>query len=376
MQTDIVPAGIDVEVYDAFDAIPDSIRKALSPAQVPFLESIDWFRCLASTLPAHHALRIYTASDPKRSDVLALYAHHASGSRQLSGLVNCYSVGSCITTTATGSARASLLRALLERLTAERPYWHSFEIRLLDRHGDLYQTCVETLPALRFVPEPFFQYRNWYLVRSARTFEEYWAQRPGTLRNTVRRKSRLLARDHGTRLSVATNPGPELEKTLDEFTDIYSASWKGPEPQPAFIPQLVRTAAKAGCLWLAVMYIDQTPAAAQIWIVSHGKATIYKLAYRPEFASFSAGTLLSASLFRRAFDLSNVIEIDYGVGDEIYKREWMESGRICTGLLARNTRTALGLMGAFRAGLLKAVKHRPCADEPEPLHRPAPTPSP
>ena len=233
MQTESASAGIDVEVHNHFDSVPDPLKTALSPARVPFLESLSWFRCLASSLPSHHELRIYTASKQDHRDVLALFTHCARGSSRLSGLVSHYSVSSCIATTATGHVRASLLRAVFQALAHERPRWTLIDLRLLDEGCDLYQTCLESLQEAGFHLEPFFQYHNWYLSRAGRSFDDYWHRRPGALKNTLRRKTRSLAEGHRMSLRVATSSGPELEMALNDFIGIYSSSWKGPEPDPA-----------------------------------------------------------------------------------------------------------------------------------------------
>ena len=71
-----------------------------------------------------------------------------------------------------------------------------------------------------------------------------------------------------------------------------------------------RRCAESGWLRLAIAYIDDQPAAAQIWIVSNGVANIYKLSYDERFAKFSLGTLLTAHLMEHAIDVDKVHEID------------------------------------------------------------------
>ena len=78
---------------------------------------------------------------------------------------------------------------------------------------------------------------------------------------------------------------------------------------------------------------------------------IYKLAYKDSLRDYSVGSILSLEMFRQAIDEDRVEEIDYGVGSEPYKRDWMEDRRRLYGLVAFNLRTPSGLV---RAGFEKA----------------------
>ena len=69
----------------------------------------------------------------------------------------------------------------------------------------------------------------------------------------------------------------------------------------------------------------------------------------------SAGTVLSAHLFKHALDEDRVVEIDYLTGDDAYKQSWMTERRQRVGIIACNPRTPRGLMIGARelAGALK-----------------------
>jgi CelD/BcsL family acetyltransferase involved in cellulose biosynthesis len=102
---------------------------------------------------------------------------------------------------------------------------------------------------------------------------------------------------------------------------------------------------------LGILYVDGAPAASQLWITTAKKALIYKLAYNDSWRDYSVGSILSLEMFRQAIDQDRVEEIDYGVGSEPYKKDWMEDKRRLYGLAAFNLRTASGLV---RAGVEKA----------------------
>src|SRR3546814_10437210 len=72
---------------------------------------------------------------------------------------------------------------------------------------------------------------------------------------------------------------------------------------------------------------DGLAVAAQLWTVENGVALIHKLAHREDAGAGSPGTLLSHAMFRHVIDTDKVTRIDFGTGDDAYKRDWMESVR-------------------------------------------------
>ena len=96
------------------------------------------------------------------------------------------------------------------------------------------------------------------------------------------------------------------------------------------------------------MCIRDRPIAAQIWIVSNGKANIYKLAYDENFKAYAPGTLLTALLMAQAIDVDKVQKIDYLIGDDPYKAAWMSQRNERWGIVAHNARTVKGILGLAR----------------------------
>ena len=105
---------------------------------------------------------------------------------------------------------------------------------------------------------------------------------------------------------------------------------------------------EAGTLRLGIARKDGRPVAAQLWLVENRQATIHKLAYREDMKALSPGTILGEAMFRRALDVDRVEAIDYGTGDDPYKRDWMAERRPLWRLLAFNPRHMFGLLGIAR----------------------------
>ncbi len=106
--------------------------------------------------------------------------------------------------------------------------------------------------------------------------------------------------------------------------------------------------AALGCLRLGLVHIGEQPAAAQIWIVWHGRATLCKLAHDEHFKARSVGSLLTWRMIQHVLDVDRVGEIDFGRGDDAFKSLWMSQRREHWGLLAFNPSTPWGLLSAAR----------------------------
>lgn len=160
---------------------------------------------------------------------------------------------------------------------------------------------------------------NWWIDPPA-SFEQYWADRPSRLRNTVKRKARKAG------LEIAIHRAFDAAAWAD-YEAIYAKSWKGEEGSPAFLRALARQEGAAGTLRLGTAYREGAPVAAQFWLVENGRATIHKLAYDEEARAHSPGSILGEAMFRHVIEQDAPRRIDYGTGDEPYKAEWMARAR-------------------------------------------------
>ncbi|MBV8592001.1 MAG: GNAT family N-acetyltransferase [Acetobacteraceae bacterium] len=186
----------------------------------------------------------------------------------------------------------------------------------------------------------FDHFGNWY--QPLQTWPDYLAARSGSLRETIRRKTKRLAWE------IEILDGTErLEHGIAEFETVYNRSWKEPEPFPAFNPALMRLAAARGMLRLGISRFEGRSVAAQFWIVEklpgHHRATVLKLAHDEAHKAQSPGTVLTAFMIRALLERDAVQEIDFGRGDDPYKRLWAGIRRQRKGLLLINPRRPRGL---------------------------------
>lgn len=204
-----------------------------------------------------------------------------------------------------------------------------------------------------FITFRFFRFVNWYLPCAGMSWSRYFDERKGAVRNTVRRMGKKLTADGGV-LEVITG-GERLAAGVAAYERVYAASWKQAEPFPDFVRDLMLLCAERGWLRLGVAWLGETAIAAQFWIVAHGRAEIFKVAYDEAYKSHTAGTLLTALLMEHVLDKDRVAEVDYLIGDDPYKKTWMSHRRERWGIAAFDPTTITGLVGLGRhlAGELK-----------------------
>jgi ribosomal protein S18 acetylase RimI-like enzyme len=205
-----------------------------------------------------------------------------------------------------------------------------------------------------FSTERYFRFGNWYLPLEQRSSAEYLKSLPGQVRSTLQRKGKKLRATPNTVIRVVTDVA-EVPAAMDAYESVYRSSWKVDEPHKDFIRAIVSDFARRGWLRLGLIEIGSRPAAAQIWFVYGGTASIFKLAYDEEFAALSVGSALTLALMQHVIDLDCVATVDYLCGDDSYKRDWMSTRRERIGLRAIRR---VSLTGALDAAARVARRFR------------------
>ena len=159
---------------------------------------------------------------------------------------------------------------------------------------------------------------NHILPVEGRSFAQYWAKRPGPLRTTFERRKKHLDCHIYERFDA---------DAWRSYEQIYAQSWKPAEGAPAMLRSFAQSEAAAGRLRLGLGFHRGEPIAAQFWSIDESSGYIHKLAHLQSHDHLSPGTVLSATLFKHAIDETCVKMIDFGTGNERYKRDWMEATR-------------------------------------------------
>ena len=344
-----------VSVYHSLEALPDSALQLLRTAATTSLyHSLPWYQNFAEhALDPGDQIRLYVLAEPGPDGtalaVLPLRAIRTSrsGSASLSSLSNYYtSLYGPILCDPLADA-GPLLDQITSAIVSERPRWHCLKLNPLAYESPAFDVLLRSLRHSGMVPQAYFSFGNWYLEVGERTFKDYLNGLPSQVRSTLRRKSKKLESSHRARMTIVASGG-DLDAAIADYEHVYAASWKVPEPYPGFLPGLIRTCARMRWLRLGLLYVDDEPAAAQLWIVSGKTASIYKLAYQDKFADLSVGTILTAHLMQHVIDTDRVTHVDYLTGDDAYKRDWMSHRRERWGIVAFNPRTPKGAIGILR----------------------------
>ena len=275
-------------------------------ARGPF-ERRDWFAALEGGV----ARPLYAvAEDASGSMIFPLQ----QAGRRLEALLNWYA----FTWRPLGSAYASadsLSIALARDLASKASHI------VLDRVPDEDGTARQLTRA--------FEKAGWVVVRepcdtnrvlevAGRSYAEYLAERPGPLRTTLKRKAKKVEVTIFDRFDA---------EAWAAYEDIYAQSWKPEEGDPALLRRFAEAEGAAGRIRLAVARHEGEPVAAQFWTVEDGTAYIHKLAHRESARPLSPGSTLTAALMERVIDLDRVVQVDFGTGDDPYKRDWMDGSR-------------------------------------------------
>jgi hypothetical protein len=286
-------------------SVKDVQAQPLAPAG-PFAR-LDWFERLEATQPQP----LYAvAEDASGAVVLPLRRK----GRRIESLLNWYGFTWRPLATPYGSVD-SLTTALAKGLADQS------STIVLDRLPDEDGTARQLQRA--------FELAGWLVRReqcdtnrvlpiAGRSFAEYLEGRPGQLRTTLKRKAKKV--------------DVEIVERFDEdiwasYEDIYGESWKPEEGDPALLRAFAEAEGAAGRIRLAIARSDGQPVAAQFWTVEGHTAYIHKLAHRESARALSPGTTLTAALLEHVIDRDRVELVDFGTGDDAYKRDWMEEER-------------------------------------------------
>ena len=349
------PERLRVRVYDSFDSLPTSYDALFEHgSRQSFCLTRWWFESLA-----HHImvqgdrlclLGAETSATP-RSALGLLIGRERSGRGLLRephrflGLSNYYSMVFA-PLLAVDLDPSTTLEALAKGIAGRRPAYDILRLTGLDPSSPVFDGLQEALRASGYLVQTHFHMGNWYEPAGTDTAAGYLSRRPSRLRNTLRRKRRALEA-RGAELKIFTE-ATEVDLGIADYERTYANSWQRYEPYPGVIRDLLRNCAAAGALRLGVLYLDGVPIASQIWILWSGTTTLYKLAHDRRFDSFSPGTVLCMRMIERLIEHDRVTEIDFGIGDDVYKSLWASQRRELWGIAAFNPRSLYGALGALR----------------------------
>lgn len=336
------------------DALPPDARALLERTGAQNIElGIDWYRNLVDTVyPDDPSVVFYVLRhDGAAVAVLPLRVDGKGRHQNIHSLSNFYTALYEPALAVTLKPRDLL--PLLTTLKADFRRVASLWLAPMDPESHAYHTLIAACQLGGWMPFEFFGFGNWYLrVRGG--WDDYLKSRSGSVRSTIKRMSKKLADANGSLQMVSR--AEDVPMALKAYEEVYAASWKQPEPHPRFVPGLLQTCASNGWLRMGLVWLDGRAIAAQIWIVAHGRAEIYKVAYDEAYKAYSPGTLLTAMLIEHVLEQDHVLEVDYLIGDDAYKKTWMSDRRERWGIVAYTPSNLRGFMGLMHELLARNLK--------------------
>lgn len=353
------PTGLTVSRLALSEAWPSEVMSLFAQAAKESLEiSQPWYDNLfQSVFKTHPGASLWVLrKDGQTVAALPVLVDTAGPGQRLTALSNYYTA--YYTPTLAPSLRSEELAVLVRHLLLHHRRLGSLRFEPMDPHSDGYHRLIRALELNGLVCVRYFRFANWYLPRQD-SYAQYLKGRSASQRSTIKRMTKRTA-EEGGRIEIITEPA-DVACGMAAYWQVYHASWKHQEAYPAFIDGLARWTAAQGALRLGVLWLNGSPVAAQLWLVINARCEIFKVAYDEAHKALSPGTVLTAALLGRVIDQDHVIEVDFLIGDDQYKRNWMSHRRERWGVLALDPRRLVGLLGLARecAGwLLRQLRRR------------------
>ncbi len=321
---------VKVELFECLDVVERDAAGALSRERQPVLfDRLSWYRLVEEHCPPPGKLLVLRA---ERDGGGRSWLFLARQGHRASAYANWYTLEFESIYDDGDAGSPDLDQAIARELLAAK-------IAELDLYP-LREAVAEPHPGWRTFPQ--IGGVNWVADVAGLDFSQYWARRPATLRNTAERKAR--AANFGTCIFSDFDPN-----AWSDYEEVYRSSWKPEEGSPAFLRALAEQEGRAGTLRLGIARKEGRPVAAQFWLVENGRATIHKLAHAQDAKALSPGTVLSMAMFRHVIDVDRVALIDFGLGDEPYKADWMDRRLLVGRLRAYRQGSLAGTLAAARA---------------------------
>lgn len=339
-------AALSVDVYRHPNEMAADVQALFDDAERANVEAgLEWYRTLVdSVYPNEAGIRFFVLRKRGQPVAVIPMLFGARGrTRTATALANFYTAH--YSPVIKPGLRPEELLPLIAAIRDANGRSATLTFSPMDPRSEAFALLWSTLRLSGLVPFRYFCFGNWYLSRANAGWSDYLASRSSGLRNTIKRVGKKFTADGGELELVL---GPErLAEGITAFQEVYAASWKQAEPYPEFVPNLIRACARRGWLRLGIARMNGQPIAAQLWIVAHGRADIYKVAYDERFKPLSPGTVLTAYLMQHVIERDRVMEVDYLIGDDHYKETWMSDRRERWGVIAYNVKTASGLGGCL-----------------------------
>lgn len=345
--------------YNSFSQLPEHCLSLLRDIdEENFFHGGSWFESFCkNTLDAEAEIQIYTVEDntdtPNARAILfmrssagqtgSLFEKKYCGSKSISSMTGHQTLFYAPAIRSSDKQSSEVISELVNSICKDKHSWGVIDLNFLDPESQLYTELSSAFKKCGLAVRNYYWRACIYEDVKDTTYADYLAARSKAVKKTYAYKQRKLEKAGKTRFELVTG-GENLEQAIADYENVLAHSWKGAEPFPEHAGGLIRAAAKTNTLRLGLYYIDNKPVATHLWVVTSGRATICKHHHNSEFNRESVGAILTLRMFEYAIDTEHVHTIDFGVGDEPAKRNWLHSEESLDGIVAFNYKTPTGLI--------------------------------
>lgn len=228
------------------------------------------------------------------------------------------------------------LRAAMRHIRNTPRDWDLFDVRWVNQNQTDHGRTEGGMRAAGFAPagQPWAQSA---IVETGDSWQTYWGNRSPKFREKLRRGYRQLEK-MGRVKYVRYRPGGSAMGDGDPRFDLFDAavsvakaSWQSDSNNGTtlcddeirdFLRDVHQAAARAGCLDLNLLYVDDRPVAFTYNYHYHGRVEGLRMGFDPAYAAGSPGAVLLKMSFEDGFRLGDHT-FDMGVGYIQCKRHWL-----------------------------------------------------
>lgn len=316
--------------------------------------SLDWHKATYQYLTPECSTTYYHCllNDNKELQVawpLIHIVNKSSGSAELKSLTSFYSAIAEPIFMANVEQQHDVFFQLCQ-CVRDKNYWHKMTLGPFNDSGSLCKIIQDVFGYHRI----YSIAANWYQSNII-SAEKYIENRPSRLKNTIKRNRNKLLKNHEVNVKTVTNL-IDFNQCFLQYQNIYQQSWKGEEGSYDFIQAVCQSALLQNKLRMGMLYVDDVAVATQLWFVEKHTASIFKLAYHPDYRQYSVGSILSMALSEHVIEHDKVNQIEFGMGNEPYKQEWMSAVQQRITLECFNVKTLKGFNANIKYRHLANIK--------------------
>lgn len=337
-------AGLATATFSHPDQLPADVQKLMNRGDPGHVEAgTAWFRNLVDTVYAGDTrICFYTLRrDDKILAVLPLRAERVHRGWCLHSLSNTYTI--LYEPVFERGLKASELGFLLAAIQRDFGGLASFKFSPMDPHSGAYQTLIDSLEMLGWLPFEYSGYASWRqaTVPNGAKLVEHLAE----ARGSVEHLGEKFISDNG-RLEIITN-SDDVPAAAAAVATICAGANRD-QQYPAFMAGLLQTYASDGGLRLGLAWSGNKPVAAQAWVVAHGRAVIYPGVLDGAMTAHAPDKLISLMLMKHLTEVDHVSEVAYVVGDTQLKNTWAGIDHERRGITVHNAATLRGMAQTVR----------------------------